>query len=52
MVNLTEIMKREKIDRIGRYPAGRFSVVLSNGQIGVGRSVGEALKNAKLDQTA
>lgn len=46
-INLTAIMERENIDRIGRYPLGRFSVVLMDGRIGVGCSVGEALERAK-----
>lgn len=46
-VNLTEIMDRENIDKIERYVAGRFSVVLRDGSIGVGLSVGQALANAK-----
>lgn len=46
-VNLTAIMERENIDKIERYVAGRISVVLRDGRIGVGLSVGEALNNAK-----
>ena len=51
-VNLTEIMEREQIDKIERYPVGRFSVVLRDKRIGVGRSVGEALANAKQEKVA
>lgn len=46
-VNLTEIMEREGIAAIKRWPAGRFSVELDNGNFGVGRSVGNALAKAK-----
>jgi len=49
-VNLTEIMEREQIVKIERYPMGRFSVVLTHNRIGVGKSVGEALANAKQDK--
>jgi hypothetical protein len=46
-INLSEIMEREQIDKIERFPLGRFTVVLRNGSIGVARSVGGALADAK-----
>ena len=47
-VNLTEIMRREGIEKITSWLDGlRFSVALHDGRFGVGRTVGEALDNAK-----
>lgn len=45
-VNLTEIMRRERIAKIEAYP-GRFSVILYDGRLGIGKTVGEALAKAK-----
>lgn len=47
-VNLTEIMQREDIEAVKSWLGGlRFSVALHDGRFGVGRTVGEALDNAK-----
>ena len=45
-IDLTAIMQREGIDKIERYP-GRYSVVLNDGRLGIGKTVGEALAKAK-----
>lgn len=44
--DLTGLMQREQIAKVERYP-GRFSVVLMDGRLGIGASVGEALTAAK-----
>ena len=47
--NLTAIMEREGIEKIKRYKAlGKWCVVLDDGRMGEGRSVGAALAKAKL----
>jgi hypothetical protein len=45
-VDLTGLMQRENIAKVERF-AHRFSVVLMDGRIGIGASVGEALDKAK-----
>lgn len=45
-VDLTSIMHREQIAKIERFPRV-FSVVLMDGRIGIGPTVGEALTKAK-----
>lgn len=47
-VNLTAIFEREGIHRITRFAAlDSYSVVLSDGRTGAGRTVGQALDKAK-----
>lgn len=49
-INLTAIMERDDIQHIQRYkPFGLFCVTLYNGQVGTGKTVGEALAKAKAD---
>ncbi len=46
--NLTAIMEREGIAKVQRYKAlGKWSVLLDDGRLGEGRSVGSALADAK-----
>ena len=45
-INLTEIMQHEGIRKIECY-LHLFSVVLKDGRLGIGPSVGEALAKAK-----
>jgi hypothetical protein len=45
-VNLTEIMLREQIAKIERFPRV-FSVVLMDGRLGIAPTVGEALRLAQ-----
>lgn len=46
-LDLTAIMRREGIRKIELYDAlDRFSVVLADGSLGTGATVGEALDNA------
>ena len=48
-IDLTAIMRREQIRKIELYDAlDSFSVVLKDGSLGKGRTVGEALAKAKL----
>ena len=47
-INLTALIEREGIDRIRHYRAlEKFSVVLIDGRLGIGPTVGEALEQAK-----
>lgn len=47
-VNLTAIMEREGIEKVQRYKTfGKWSVLLDDGRLGTGATVGEALDNAK-----
>lgn len=48
-VNLTRIFLREDIERIKRWSVGQFSVVLQDGRVGTGKTIGEALEKAKAD---
>lgn len=46
--NLTALMEREGVKKVQRYRAlGKWSVVLDDDRMGEGRTVGEALENAK-----
>lgn len=45
-VNLTEIMHREGIAKIERFPRV-FSVILMDGRLGIAPTVGEALRKAQ-----
>jgi hypothetical protein len=45
-IDLSEIIRREGIEKIGLY-VNRFSVVLFDGRLGIGETVGEALAKAK-----
>ena len=52
-IDLTAIMEREGIEKIKRYKAlGKWSVILDDGRLGEGRSVGAALAKAKLPNAA
>lgn len=46
-VNLTRLMLRNDVVCVKRWIAGRFSVELQDGRLGIGASVGEALEKAK-----
>lgn len=47
--NLTAIMEREGVEKVQRYRAlGKWTVVLDDGRMGEGNSVGVALAKAKL----
>ncbi|SCY69779.1 hypothetical protein SAMN05660666_02533 [Novosphingobium aromaticivorans] len=51
-INLTAIMEREGITDVHHFKAlGLFSVTLKTGQVGSGKTVGEALSKAKQDMT-
>ena len=51
--NLTAIMERENIEKVQHYRAlGKWSVLLFDGRLGTGLTVGEALDNAKLPDAA
>jgi hypothetical protein len=51
-INLTAIMEREGITDIKRWRIiNRITVTLASGQVGSGRTVGEALAKAKQDMT-
>lgn len=45
-MNLTALIEREGIAKIERY-INRYSVVLNDGRLGIGATVGEALAKAK-----
>lgn len=45
-INLTRLMLRNDIQKVERN-AGRFVVLLQDGRIGVGGTVGEALEKAQ-----
>ena len=46
--NLTAIMEREGVEKVQRYRAlGKWTVVLDDGRMGEGNSVGAALAKAK-----
>lgn len=47
--NFTRLFLRNDVVKIERFPLGRFSVVLQDGRVGVGKSVAEALDKAKTD---
>lgn len=46
-MNRESFMEREGIHQIRHYLAGRYSVTLHDGRIGVGQTVDEALAKAK-----
>lgn len=47
-INLTALMEREGIAKVQRYKAlGKWSVLLDDGRLGEGNSVGAALAKAK-----
>lgn len=50
--NLTAMIRRENIAKIECYQRDRISVVLTDGRVGVGRTVGEALSKANVDDPA
>lgn len=45
-MNLTALIEREGIAKIERY-VNRYSVVLNDGRLGIGATVGEAIEKAK-----